>query len=512
MPRDLLSKPKDLLAKKPIDFYKRTFDESSGFDRFMIGVGGGMTGLAQGAGQRLGLVDQEKINEYRKSMDPVNESGLGMAGNITGKIAGTIPAAFVPGANTVAGAAVIGGLMGAAEPTLENESVVDNTLMGTLGGAAGQRGGGLIASQLQKRAVNKAQQIAAQKSADAVRNATLKQSKAAGYVVPPSQAGAGVGPRLMEGISGKYKTNQLAGIRNQQATNRLAKKAVGMAPDDNFSREGLQAIRNKAFTEGYKPLHKLGQIIPDKDYTKALDDIVSSRNSAAQSFPEAVSDDVSKLIDNLRVDQFDSSHAVEMTKYLREQSKQAYRQGDNALGKATKSAANALEDQLERHLKKTKGAGDLLKKFRDSRQLMAKTHTVENALEEGSGSVDATKISREYAKGKPLTDELETIGKFGQVFKKVARIPDAGDANPLTIIDFGYGAAGGMIDPTLMALPAARVGARYGMLSQPFQKAFVNPKYARGLLPKLEAQAANSEMARMLMPRAGAMGLLGYSE
>src|SRR5688572_21874676 len=59
--------------------------DMSGTDKFLAGVGKGMTDLATGVGQRLGLVDQSSVDEMKKRDAPLMDTGLGVAGNVTGK-------------------------------------------------------------------------------------------------------------------------------------------------------------------------------------------------------------------------------------------------------------------------------------------------------------------------------------------------------------------------------------------------------------------------------------------
>lgn len=105
--------------------------------RMLAGIGAGMTDLANGIGQRLGVVSQAEIDDKRRTDRPLMNTTAGAAGNVAGQIALALPTAWVPGANTVAGAAAVGGLMGAAQPTATGESVLRNTAIGAVGGAGG---------------------------------------------------------------------------------------------------------------------------------------------------------------------------------------------------------------------------------------------------------------------------------------------------------------------------------------------------------------------------------------
>lgn len=483
-------------------------DDMGAGERFLAGMGKGMVDLARGAGQRLGLVDQSAIDESRKRDAPLMQTGAGAAGNVAGNLAGLAPALLVPGANTVAGAAAVGGLSGALQPTAGDESALKNATVGAALGGASQWGLGKLANFAGNKLAAAEARGAHEAAQNAVKDATLKASQEAGYAIPPSQAGAGVVPRVLEGVSGKFKTNQAMALKNQNVTDRLARQALGLAEDAPLTRDTLRAAREQAFQMGYEPVANAGAIETDTLFHKALDGIVADYKGAARSFPNAVKDDVTAAIMPLKTSVMDTGDALKMSRILRDQANAAYVSGNNALGKATKQAANAIEDQIERALENAgqKGA-DLLKAFRDSRTLIAKTHSVEKALVESGGHVNARVLGAALQKGKPLSGELKTIGAFANNFRDVAAVPQSGYASPITALD-AFGAAGmaGMgAGPAAVALPAARLGARSLVVNPAFQRAAVNPSYGPGLLEKLPPKLLK-ELEQM-----GAGGLLGLA-
>jgi hypothetical protein len=247
----------------------------------------------------------------------------------------------------------------------------------------------------------------------------------------------------------------------------------------------------------------------DKAFTQALDGIVATRQGAARSFPDAAKNEVAPFVDGLRVPAFDAGDAIKMTQVLRDQAGAAYGAGNKELGKAYREASKAIEDQLERHLaKQGKEGAEALKNFRDARQLMAKSHSVESAIVEGGGKVNARVLGAALQRGKPLTDELKTIGAFANNFKDVARVPESGWANPITTLD-AFGTAGmAAMDAGIgsIGLPAARLASRYGILSQPYQKAFTGPQsYGPGLMTRTAPGVLEK------LERLGLGGLLGPS-
>lgn len=101
----------------------------SGVEKFLAGVGQGIASIPRGIGQRTGLIPQSSINESIRLDAPLLNTGAGKIGSIVGNVALGIPTAFIPGANTLTGASIIGGAFGAAQPTAEGESPFWNTAL-----------------------------------------------------------------------------------------------------------------------------------------------------------------------------------------------------------------------------------------------------------------------------------------------------------------------------------------------------------------------------------------------
>lgn len=495
---------------EPIDHYSQQLEDTNFLENLAIGAGGGLTGMYLGAKQALGLDDPGEIAEHEQSMAPVRETTGGMIGDVGGKIAAAAPLALVPGANTLAGAALVGGGLGAMEPVGEDESRLANVGLGVAGGAVGQKTGDILGKFMRNRAALKTAETTNQRVSNEVRDETLNIAKEQGYKIPPSYANAGTGRRLAEGLSGKYKTNQYAGIENQVKTDMLARKAVDMPDTMPMDADSLQTLRNQAYNATYTPVRSAGPIRVDDDYIEAMEGVVKEYNSAAKSFPGATGDEVAKVVDNLLVDEFDSGHAIDMVKILRGKAKAAYRQGEGGIGRANNQAAKAIEDQIERHLSNAGEDGKvLLDTFRKGRQYIAKTHSIEDALD--SGHVSAVKLGQQLSNGKPLSGELKEVARVGRDFRDVAGVPKSGHANPFTIMDFGFATAGGMLDPTLVGLPVARYAARRGILSDIAQSG-MKPKYSSNLTARALGGLFDDDITRQLMTAGGAQGLLGAVE
>lgn len=297
--------------------------------------------------------------------------------------------------------------------------------------------------------------------------AGVKAARDVGYVVPPSQAKPTLGNRLLEGMSGKITTAQNASARNQQVTNGLAAEALGLPKDTQITADMLNNLRKQA-GQAYEAVSSTGTITPDPSYAAALDKITAPAKQAAQGFPNAKPNALIAEIESLKSGQFDASSAVSKIGQLREQADVAYRSGDKGLGKALKDGAAVLEDVIDQHLQKIGAPGDLLNGFRQARQQIAKTYTVENALNATSGTVNAQKLAAQLAKGKPLSGELRQAAEFARQFPKAAQpLEKMGSLPQLSPLDW---AASGAVsaatsNPLMLASVLARPAARTLALS-----------------------------------------------
>ncbi len=220
----------------------------SGFDRFMGGVGAGVTRLGLGAKDLaydvlpdsveglLGLTEdkqnlQNQIELNRQIQQDISDSGLiGKAGNVVGEV---LPW-MMPGVNTLAmgvkGGMAAGSAYGALQPTLGDESRLTNTGYSAAGGAVGGYVGNKVGQYLDD-GINAIKTRAVQ---NAPRDAVINEGRKLGYKLPPTQTNPSMINRALEGLGGKAATGQQAAVQNQQITQSLARKAIGLS-DDSLS-------------------------------------------------------------------------------------------------------------------------------------------------------------------------------------------------------------------------------------------------------------------------------------
>lgn len=413
----------------------------------------------------FGLPNAQDVQTSRQLDAPLMATGGGKVGNFAGNAAMTAVAAPVFGA-TLPGAAAAGGAWGAVQPAVNTQERLVNVGLGGAGGALGQYVGNKAGQYVQNKMAANAK-VAPQVAQKAQ---TAQVANKAGYVIPPEDLGGGPAVKALSGLSGKIKTAQVASERNQVVTNDLVRKELGLGASDPLNIDTLNTIRKTA-GQDYAAVSGTGMVTPSPSYEKALESIVAPFKGAQKSFPNSKPNPVIQEIEALKSPQFDAAAAVQKISALREQADAAYRAGEKSAGGALKSAAGALENALDEHLVKIGAPPDLLSKFRDSRQLIAKTYTVQKALNSETGNISAQVLAGELKKGKPLSGGLETVARVGYAFPKATQ---ALKEAPKTLSPLDFGAAGlGLMgsggNPLAAAGLLARPMGRSLLLSGPMQ-------------------------------------------
>lgn len=315
-------------------------------------------------------------------------------------------------------------------------------------------------------------------AADLVRQQTFANSQRAGYVVPPSTTNPTVGNKFLESIGGKVGTAQDAAYRNQEVTNTLAKRAIGLSEDAPLTMDALKAVRSEA-GKSYGVLRAVDAVPIDTATSKTLDSVAAKFTGSKLKDALGGGSDIPKIVQALKDEPLNGDTAVDAMALLRDKADEAYRGGSKELGKGYKAISKAIEDLMEKQL-----SGDALKNFREARTLIAKTHSVEGAYNQATGNVVAGKLASQLAKDKPLSGDLLTAAKFGMGFPKAAQeVVDSGSVRNTDAI-VASGASLLSKEPTWMLYPFVRQAARSYLLSGRGQAGAV-PQQFNGISPEL---------------------------
>lgn len=291
-----------------------------------------------------------------------------------------------------------------------------------------------------------------------------------GYVLTPSQADLGAVKKTLEGLTGSAKMEKLASLKNQPITNALIKEDLGIPEGVKPTRELLASMRRQEGAN-YEAIRNAGTVTADQEFLSNINNIEAPYKRIAEDFPKSKPPAILGELEAIKEPSFSSSSAIDKIRELRDKSDTAFRQGDKSLGKDLKDAANALENQIGRHLEKTSAfqPPGLLEAFRQSRAKIAKLYTAEKALNSQTGNFSAPVLARELKRGRPLTGGMKKVGEAGSAFSGSLRDVDAmRDRTEFGFGDLFLGGLGHMITGNWPALAtvAARPAIRHAMLTR----------------------------------------------
>ena len=395
--------------------------------------------LARRGFESAGFIDPQ-FNPQDTAQRIVASTGRGLGGAMVSPV-GSLPQ--LGGAATAG--AVSGLTSGATKEATGSDVAADIVGMLAPTGVqlASQRGQNQIAAKAQERQRN------------AVRDKTLADAQAQGYKIQPSEVRPNSSVNnIIESIAGKAAVKQAAQLENQPITNRLAGEELR--------------------TTG--PL------------TAA--DLKARRESLAWPYREAsaISRTAELTVERLKQVRFDA----------KEQANFYARTGDPGAGqkmRGLQSQEKALELRLEKIVKQA-GKPDLVNDLKEARRDIAKTYSVEDALNPGDASVSAPALGRALVSGDPLSGNLEKIAKFAvgpgrQVVQEGAKVqaPGVSALNPMMAGVFaGQGAAAaGPAGLLAGGLPFLRGPARDMVMSDWYQSIMARPDYSPGMINRLMA-------------------------
>ena len=297
---------------------------------------------------------------------------------------------------------------------------------------------------------------ALRKAEQSVRDKVLASGQEAGYVVSPSTVNPSFINKRLESIAGKAATGQEVSLRNQEATNRLMAKELGLKPGTPITEGELERFRESVS----KPYKEVKNLSPNAE--SALEELKQARFEAKSywNFYNR-SQDPKILAEAKKLD----SEVATWEKILEEEALKANRP-------------------------------ELIPELRQARQQIAKSYDIEKALNIGTGDISAPTLARALDKGAPFTGNLRTVAEFGNAFPSLvregARVPPAGVSKTEALASLLLGGAGattmGLPGLVAGALPFASGPTRSMILSPAYQRQMAQPNYGVGMTTKAMEQ------------------------
>lgn len=493
-------------SKKPagIVWDDENIDPTEGMStgqKVLAGIGKGMYTAYQGLAGLVGAGESDAERAERNALDaPLMATKSGKVGNVIGTAAAAAPVMLVPGANTYGGAAMLGGLAGTAMTPGGAQERLEGGIAGAVGGAAGKFVGDSLGAGARALKETVTQKLTQRAAANAGTDTAVAAAREAGYVVTPAMTNnPGFLGSLLESVGGKIKTQQAASLKNQEVTNALAASHVGLPKGGPISQNALAEIRQEA-GKAYQAVAGLGEL-PVSSGAKLPAGVTVQKGANPLTLAPEAKVSSAELVSAWKQANHDATGYFKA--YARDANPETL-----AKAKAAAGAAKEIDAFLEDALKKT-GQNDLLSALKEARTTIAKTYSVENALNPATGGVSAKALAKQLDKGKPLSGDLLKAAQFAKAFPKAAQEGVSVPSYSVFDAAMAGGAAGTLGSPLLLALlagVAARPGARSLVLSKPMQNALARTNYTPNALARYAPEALDNEIANFLV-KVGGVGL-----
>lgn len=318
-----------------------------------------------------------------------------------------------------------------------------------------------------------------------------------GYKLKPSEAGGRTGT-VVEGLTGSAKLETALVKKNQANTDRLAREEFGL-PEGPITRGSIEKAKGKHNRVYAEVGQKLGEVPTDAAFKS---DIEAVGRTPGTSFKKDVSPAVEELkkayVDESR---FNAADAVLKVRQLRYKASRNIGSRDpqaQDLGYAQKAIADAIESQMDRQGKAI-GQNDLMARFANARQELAKLNSLQAAAQ--GGEVNALILKRQLEKGVPLSGNLRKIAEHASNFENVMRPGRKVKGNtPVNMWETTMAAASataGALHAPHVAVPmlvgaAARPAARYALMSNRYQQSLSRRATRNALAEEAPKQTKNA--------------------
>lgn len=427
-------------------------------------IAGGIAGLGTMAGNAMGMTNAnpaDMVNKVQNAMtyQPRTEGGQNALSVLS------MPGQAIAGAANYAGQHVSDATGSPALGAGVNTAIQGIPLI-----AGAKSYSSSVAKGVADRSAILSDTLAKNKTIDA----TIAASAQNGYKFTPAVVpDSSFGMRTLQGIAGKAKTEQAATLENSGVTNSLAHDYVGLKTNEAFNPNMIQGLHD---------LHN----IPYETVGAMPETVVGQTSSKSLATGNMVTKDIVKsgrqVLDELKSTREDATSAWQDSR-----NPNLNRTEARAKAVSLDAQAETLENQLD-SMAKQSGDPQLVNALKLARIEKAKVYTIDKALNDSTGNVDAKSIMNQSDKNKSIDGSAKSIADMQRAFPELSKIPASGSRLDFSPLDY-YGMSGiggaaalatGDVSGLLAgaAMPLIRYGAKKYLMSGKGQSALLNNRYA----------------------------------
>jgi ribosomal protein L17 len=292
-----------------------------------------------------------------------------------------------------------------------------------------------------------------------------------GYVMTPTSLSPTFARGTAEKVMGKSDFASTASLKNIDRATNQAKEVIGLPVEQELTSQVLKAYREEQ-GKAYQDVRNF-DYKTDKQFIKGINDEIQRLRSLTTTSPEQISTLKQVAKTNIKGDDL-----VNNIIDLRESGNTNIRSSDatkRSLGRTQLKAAKELESVADRFLT-ANGNPDIVSNFRQARQNIAQSHTIENAFDAAGNRIDPRKLAANARDDQPIPAQLRTVALAANEAPALftpqknwfgGRPPGAADIATGLVTSVATG------NPLFAATAVARPTIREILLSGPAQRAMV---------------------------------------
>lgn len=387
----------------------------STIDKLRAGAGKAFSDTAMGVGQLLGVVPQTDVDEAAARDAPLMRTGAGRAGAVIGAGAETLPMMFVPGANTIPGAALSGAIMGGIQPVASGDDRGKNVIYGGAAGAAGQMGANVLGRLLRP--------VRSEMGPEAQRLAQVLQQEG----VPLDLADL-TQSRPLQGIRGVLRTMPSTAARQQEvdlakqtALNRAVLSRVGENADA-ATPDVMRSARDR-IGQQFSDLSQRNFVKLDTNFVDDVAKVDTANRLRGPYKVDLIETEINKALDLAGQGKLEGKAYQEIRSTLGKRANDAFKSGNSVVGQAIKDLKAALDSAAERSIapedtaawKEARAQWDALKVIEPA--------VAPTSIAKAQGHVSAAQLASSLASKKPQQaiyggrpDGLDELARSARVF------------------------------------------------------------------------------------------------
>ena len=333
-----------------------------------------------------------------------------------------------------------------------------------------------------------------------------KEAQRLGIALNPVEVAPGGRTKMAATLAGPKAAEKIVEANRPRVT-QIARNELGLAPEQSLAGKEAFDMAREQLAGPYNEIRALRNITADADMLAGLDDLRPSETLIGVGGKP-----LNKLIDDAQMklgEGMSGADLLDNISNLRKKAKRTYNMASpDAKQLELADTQLALADRLESLIDNSVTDPQLLARFRDARQKMARTYAYEAATDFNTGMVDVGKLARVTAKDNALTGDIASLGQIA------GNYPTAFRSTPPTAADYamtigsrsGLGGATGALLGSNFGLTGSIaggvLGAGLGQLGGAlYARRVASPSYQAGMripdyrVPRLNAMVEEATPA-----------------